>query len=229
MSRLNFKYLLIGLSMLAAAGLAYALTPREKVADHGPKINLETMIPKQFGEWKLDETVVPIQVSPDVQAKLDKIYNQTLSRTYVNSQGDRIMLALAYGGDQSDTMQVHRPEVCYPAQGFQVISKSRAVLENLGGIPAVRLVAQQGPRVEPITYWIVVGNKTASSGLSQKLAQISYGLTGKVPDGMLVRISSISGNTDSAYQLHTQFARQMLDAMGPDGRRRLVGLADGQG
>jgi len=36
--------------MLAAAGLALAMTPTHKLADQGPKLNLETMIPKQFGE-----------------------------------------------------------------------------------------------------------------------------------------------------------------------------------
>jgi len=29
----------------------------------------------------------PIKVSPEVQANLDKIYGQTLSRTYVNAAG----------------------------------------------------------------------------------------------------------------------------------------------
>ena len=31
--------------MLLAAGLSLALTPREKIADHGPRIDLEKMIP----------------------------------------------------------------------------------------------------------------------------------------------------------------------------------------
>ncbi len=121
------RHLLIGLIMLAAAGLALALTPRLKVADQGLKINLEAMIPKQFGEWKLDETIAPIMFSPDVQAGLDKIYNQMLNRTYINSQGEQIMLSIAYGGEQSYSMQVHRPEMCYPAQGFQVGAMSKGV------------------------------------------------------------------------------------------------------
>jgi hypothetical protein len=44
------RFALPGLAMLAAAGLAIAITPTSKVADQGPKLNLETMIPKQFGE-----------------------------------------------------------------------------------------------------------------------------------------------------------------------------------
>lgn len=48
MKPLNLRYLFIGLAMLAAAGLALALTPRKKLADQGPKIDLMTMIPMQF-------------------------------------------------------------------------------------------------------------------------------------------------------------------------------------
>ncbi len=102
MQVLSFKHFVIGLFMLAAAGMALGLKPTEKVADAGPKVDLETLIPKAFGDWKIDETIVPLLVDPETQAKLDKIYNQTLTRTYVNSQGARIMLSIAYGGDQSD-------------------------------------------------------------------------------------------------------------------------------
>jgi len=44
------RFALPGLAMVAAAGLALAMTPTHKLADQGPKIDLETMIPKQFGE-----------------------------------------------------------------------------------------------------------------------------------------------------------------------------------
>ena len=67
MKAIKLPHLLIGLAMLAAAGLALALTPRLKLADQGPKISLEAMIPKQFGEWKLEETITSLIVSPDVQ------------------------------------------------------------------------------------------------------------------------------------------------------------------
>jgi hypothetical protein len=40
-------------------GLAIAITPTHKLADQGPKIDLETMIPKQFGEWTNGLAAVP--------------------------------------------------------------------------------------------------------------------------------------------------------------------------
>ena len=219
------RHLLIGLIMLAAAGLALALTPRLKVADQGLKINLEVMVPKQFGEWKLDETVAPIMFSPDVQAGLDKIYNQMVNRTYINSQGEQIMLSIAYGGEQSYSMQVHRPEMCYPAQGFQVGEMSKGLID-VGGVklPVMKLVATQGPRIEPITYWVMMGDSAVRGNMEQHLARLKYGLTGKIPFGILIRVSTISANEAQSYRTEEQFVRDMLGAMPVKHRAILTGV-----
>lgn len=224
MQVLSFKYFVIGLFMLAAAGMALALKPTEKVADAGPKVDLEILIPKAFGDWKIDETIVPLIANPEQEAMLNKIYNQTLTRTYFNANGDRIMLSIAYGGDQSDSMAVHKPEVCYPAQGFQIL-KNRASTFSTGegDIPVKRLVASQGRRIEPITYWTTVGDTVAVSGLKWKIQQMKYGLTGKIPDGLLFRISSIQADDAKAYQVQDAFTRDLLKAMSPDGRQRIIG------
>jgi EpsI family protein len=225
MAGFSLKHLLIGLAMLATAGLAVALAPHERIAARGPRINLETMIPKQFGQWKLDETIAPIIPNPEQQAIIDKIYNQTLSRTYINSQGERIMLAIAYGGDQSKGMEVHRPEVCYPAQGFQILSANQGTLNTPNGvIPVKHLVAEQGPRIEPITYWITLGDEVPAGGIRLKLTQLKYGLTGKIPDGLLFRVSSIEADDKAAYAAQSAFINDLLNALPARDRVRLAGI-----
>ena len=52
-------------------GLAIAITPTSKIADQGPKIDLETMIPKQFGEWKMDGAIAPLLADPKQTALLN--------------------------------------------------------------------------------------------------------------------------------------------------------------
>jgi EpsI family protein len=210
--------------MIAASVSAVVLRPTQKLADLGPKIDLEAMIPSHFGDWKIDRTIVPLLPAPDVQAKLDKIYNQTLARTYVDSRGKRIMLSIAYGGDQSDAMQVHLPEVCYAAQGFQV--KKSAEGEVLVGdreIPVRRVVATLGARVEPITYWITVGDQVVNNRIKRKLAQVRSGMAGRVPDGMLVRVSSIGREETEAYAIQDGFLRDMLRTMRADDLERVTG------
>jgi EpsI family protein len=210
--------------MLASAGLSIAMRPTHRVADEGPKLNLETMIPHAFGEWQEEKQSATQIVDPRTKEMLDKLYSQILTRTYVNGNGYRIMLSIAYGSDQSDSMQVHKPEICYPAQGFALQGKQVGTLGVKNGeIPVIRILTTLGQRSEPVTYWTTVGDQVVKSGIHKKLTEMSYGLSGNIPDGMLIRVSSIDAQSDNAYQNQNRFAAQMLDALAPEHRQRLTG------
>jgi EpsI family protein len=158
------------------------------------------------------------------------LYDQTLSRTYVNAQGQRVMLSIAYGGDQSKQLQLHHPEVCYVAQGFDMLKDRRDELATgFGKLPVKRLVARQNARNEPITYWVTIGDKAVMSGLDQKLQRFMYGLSGRIPDGMLVRVSTIEADEGNAYKVQDRFVNQMLSALDPQARSRLLGAATTHG
>jgi EpsI family protein len=221
---IKLPHLGIGLAMLVAAGLALTLTPHLKAGDQGPQISLETMIPAQFGDWKLDEAIVELIVSPEAKAMLGRIYNQTLTRNYINNKGEQIMLSIAYGGRQGTAMQVHRPEMCYPAQGFQIGSVSKDFIDFSGAkLPVMKLVATHGQRVEPITYWVMIGDSAVRGGLEQSLARVKYGLTGKIPHGILIRVSTIGANESQSFRLEERFVRDMLDAVPMEYRKTLIG------
>ena len=224
MLRFSFKHIMVGLVMVGAVGLSYALTPKAKIADQRSKLDLETMIPQRFGDWKVDETIVPLQVSPDLQAALNKVYNQTLSRTYVNSKDERIMLSIAYGTDQSDNVQVHLPEGCYRGQGFAISKKTESVMQTLfGNIPVAQLVATREAREEPITYWVLVGGQIARDNWEMKKAKLKFALKGEVPDGILIRVSSITSDPKRGYELQREFSEAMLAALPAKYRSRLIG------
>ena len=210
--------------MLAASGLALALRPSHKIADQGPKVDLEAMIPRAFGDWREVKQSSAQIVDPQQQESINEIYNQTLSRTYINDAGYRIMLSLAYGGEQSSSLQVHKPDVCYPAQGFTLENKETGSLAfNNGSISLTRILTSLGQRIEPVTYWTTIGDKVVQSRFNRKLIEISYGLTGKIADGMLVRVSSIDPDSHKAYEIQDRFALQMLEALAPENRQRLTG------
>lgn len=212
--------------MLSAAGGAHLARPTQHMAAIGPKVDLEALFPAQFGQWRVDTSIPVILPAADVQALLNRIYAATLARTYVNPQGERIMLSVAYGGDQSDGQEAHRPEVCYPAQGFQVsqLQTASIQLDNSKQLPVRRMAAHMGGRYEPVTYWIVVGDQIALSNTEQKLAQLRYGLRGLIPDGMLVRVSSISREKDEAFQQQARFVNELLAVSTAEQRRRIAGV-----
>lgn len=219
--------IILGILMVSSGALTMALTPTVKIADQQEMLNLEALIPAQFGNWQIDNSIIPLQVDAETQSQLDRIYNQTISRTYINTLGERIMLSVAYGGDQSDNLAVHKPEVCYYAQGFEIMKIfADELLTSYGKLPIKRLLAIKGNRNEPITYWVTVGNKAVLPGIDQKLQQLRYGLTGRVPDGMLVRVSSIDNDKDKAYQLQSIFIRDMLTAVDVKKRVRLIGISE---
>ena len=226
MSLPRLQALVIVVLALCALAAAHALKPTRHLADERAKVELETMFPAKFGDWRID-TSIPVQlVAPDMQQLLATIYNQTLSRNYIDSKGDRIMLSVAYGGDQTDATRAHRPEVCYPAQGFQIIANQTGTVNTAEKNLTVRqLVAKAGSRTEPISYWVVVGDYTALSGTEQKLAQLRYSARGLISDGMLVRVSNIDTDAKKSYALHNDFIAAMSKAMPPATRIRVMGTA----
>lgn len=222
--RFQFRNILLLVLMLATVGMTPILRPSHKIADQAPKFNLEQMIPARFGEWQEDNSFAPIQPPPDVRAVIEKTYDQTLSKTFVNASGVRVMLSIAYGGNQREEMSTHRPEVCYPAQGFELISARPDDLAALGRtLPLNRVVARQGARNEPITYWVVVGDELTKFGLRHKLSSLKYNLTGRIPDGMLIRVSSIDRDEQNAFKLQDQFILSMLSALSEKDQTRLLG------
>jgi EpsI family protein len=187
-------------------------------------VNLEKMIPSSFAGWRVDPTVEPIAPAPDVRSKLDRIYNQTVSRAYVNDAGEQMMLTVAYGGDQSDALKAHRQEVCYSAQGFEIRDLHRGTMSAAGRtIPVTRLHAVRGARSEPVTYWLTMGERVVLGRLERLRVQLASGLSGRLPDGMLVRVSSIGDDLPRAYAAQQSFIASALATMPVADVARLVG------
>lgn len=210
--------------MVAGAALTQWGRPTAYLSDQLGKPDLAALFPSQFGSWRVDANQAVVLPAPDVQAQLNAIYNQVLTRTYVNATGQRIMLSVAYGGDQYDGTSAHRPEVCYPAQGFDITFNQKRVQRITQGQLGVRtLVAKLGGRNEPITYWVVVGGQIATTGIEQKLAQMRYGVRGVIADGMLVRVSSIETDREKGLGLQAVFITDLANAIPEPGRSRVFG------
>jgi EpsI family protein len=212
--------------MLAGAGAAYALKPTHMLADEKPPLVLERIVPTALGEWREDNAVALVTVDPTVQAKLDSLYSQTLNRAYINAQGDRILVSIAYGKNQnSQSTAAHRPEFCYGAQGFHIESMGYGTIELKNRqLKTVQLLADKDGRIEPISYWVTLSDKAIVPGVERKLAQLQYGLQGMIVDGMLVRISSLSPDKEHVdFQLHQRFLLDLEAALPADMKPRFLG------
>jgi EpsI family protein len=218
-SRRASTLLLCAFTTAAAAAPLLKPAPADVAA-----VSLEKMLPGEFGGWKIDPSVEPIAPAPDVQSKLDRIYNQIVSRAYVNDAGEQMMLTVAYGGDQSDALKAHRQEICYSAQGFEIRNLGRGTLSADGrNIPVTRFDAVRGARSEPVTYWLTMGDRVVLGRLERLKVQLASGLSGRLPDGMLVRVSSIGADAPRAYAAQQTFIAAALAAMPAADAARLVG------
>ena len=210
--------------LLVTAGIAQVLKPTKRLADEN-SLKLSAIVPETFSGWAIDPAVVPIPPSPDVQFTLETIYKEVLSRTYVNKAGDRMMFTIAYGGDQSGALRAHGQDICYLAQGFTIEKLFRNTI-SLGGftIPATRMLAVRGQRTEPVTYWFTMGEKVIVTPWDRLFAHLSYGMSGYIPDGMVIRVSNISNQETASFAAHDAFVKVLIDSMQNGSAVRLVGM-----
>jgi EpsI family protein len=212
--------LMCGASM-ASIGIRHSATATPKELG----IVLETSVPRKFGDWTM--AIEPAQVvNPQTQDLLNSLYSQILTRIYVHRDGYRIMLSMAYGDDQRGGLQAHRPEVCYPAQGFKVNSLADGGLAtDFGPIEVRRLTTTFGTRKEPVTYWLTTGDQIIRNTWDKRMAQVKFAFTGQIPDGLLFRVSSIDDDSNRAFAMQQRFAADMMSAVSAETRRKLSGLA----
>ncbi len=216
---------LIGAGCLASAAGATALRPRERMSLMG-NIKLETAIPDHFAGWSRFESNQI--VAPESENSLSRqLYSQSVARLYARGDEEFAMLLIAYGDTQSDTLQLHRPEICYPAFGME-ITDNRLVqipVTSQIAIPGRDLVAINANRQEFITYWTRIGQALPTSGGEQRAVKLRNAMAGIIPDGVLTRVSTVAEDPAKAFASNQRFIADLLLAVRPAVRRVLTGDA----
>lgn len=217
-------------AMLSAVALAHALTPTKSEIQNPPR--LDAVVPRQFGDWReLPSPLIQIDLATtrDGETSIDQPYDDTLMRSYQNSRGDVIMLALAYGQRQRQEVKIHRPDLCYAAQGFAVENRGAIafpVTDPRGApIQGNRLIGIGLGRKEVVSYWIRIGSVYSLGAFHSRLHILSEGLSGRVPDGILVRVSQIlNGKEDvnARFERQESFAAELVAALPESGRALLI-------
>jgi EpsI family protein len=218
--------MLLGAACLAGSGIAFAMAPRRYVSLM-PRVPLEQITPATVATWTSRD--VTNLVAPKIEGSLEsRLYDQQLQRIYTDStSGAELMMLLAHGDTQSNELQLHRPEVCYPAFGFE-ISSSRINPLRLAAnaaLPVRSLVANAPSRRETIVYWTRLGEFLPTSEGEQRLDRAKTALRGVVSDGMLARFSMVEADTAGAVQSIETFIVAFLDAVTSSQRAAFVGTS----
>ena len=223
LSRPSRRDLLVAGALLTAEAVTFARMPWLPVVALANG-KLEDIIPTDVGAW-YDSGSGGLVLPPEQQAKSDRVYSDVLARSYLNPNGASVMLLVAYDPSQSGMLQVHRPEACYPAAGFDLSRSSRVSVPLAAGItvPALFLTATNGPRVEQVLYWTRIGRAFPRSYDEQRSSVMNQNLQGLLPDGALVRISMLDDDAGRALSTLAGFARTLFAKGAADCRKMLIG------
>ncbi|MEP2102407.1 MAG: exosortase-associated protein EpsI, V-type [Parasphingorhabdus sp.] len=222
-SLVNRRHLIMGGAFCLAAGMAYARTP-QVAFPVVEKEDFEKLIPETIGSWQFRTSSGVVLPPPD--ALSDRLYDNLVTRVYSAPADPAIMFLTAYSNTQDGVLQVHRPEICYPAGGYNLTPTRPVDIENgLGGsIPANVFTATGRERTEHVLYWTRVGNEFPLTWSQQRLAVVKANLNGVIPDGVLVRASMIAPTFEEAMPHLSKFAAELNRTMNKQGRALLSGI-----
>lgn len=213
---------------LALAALALAEVGRAWRTQAAAAPALARIVPLRFAGWRAmdggPEAVSPY--SQDLIGNSGIQYNDVLTRTYRDGAGRSVMLVLAYKRHMEQENKVHRPEICYVAQGYKLADQRRGDAAIAGRtIPVAYFLGRGVRRDEQVAYWIRSGQEVVSNGWGLRLSILRAALHGVVPDGLLVRASMIVPTGEAgdprARATLTAFLAALVDAL-PDKDRRLL-------
>jgi EpsI family protein len=216
------RALLAGGACVGAALLAQRLKPHHYVSLL-QSAKLDDLVPRSFGPWTSEDVGDPLALNGPGTLSA-KLYNQLVTRSYTDGRGGAVLMLLAHGERQSDELQLHRPEICYPAFGFAVL-RNEPMMIHLGdgiSVPARRLLTESESHQESVLYWTRLGEFLPTSAAEQRTARFKNAVAGLVPDGILCRFSTADG-TPRAWPALEQFVHDLIAATKPAGQRVLIG------
>lgn len=210
----------IGLAFAGAAGIAAARQPSVRI-DYLGKNKLDNVLPEKIGRWSFVSSS-GLVVPPEDQLSR-ALYSQLLTRVYSAADGSSMMLLVAQSGSQTGILQIHRPEICYNAGGYQLSQITPHLVKvPWGEIPSMSMSATNESRTEQLAYWTRIGNHMPTSWRQQRIAVAMDNLNRLIPDAVMVRVSTISNDREAALASIDQFIVAMLGSLTPEFRHVFI-------
>ena len=214
------RSVVVGLGLAAGAAFSYFNTPRA-LASPITEARFQGLIPSKVGGWtsrKSAELVVPAEDEGQ-----DKLYENLETRIYEGNGLPAMMLLIAYSSVQRNDVQVHRPEVCYPAAGFPIVWTKPATIEAGNRTLLGReLLADRGGLNERIIYWVRVGDEFPIGWADQRLTMALSNARGVTPDGVLFRVSTIEEDPERAASALRMFIKAFIATSSPSFRETVL-------
>jgi EpsI family protein len=183
---------------------------------------LDHLVPRRIGPWRFAGTGGLVLPSD----KLEKeAYDQELKRIYLSDSGRMIMLVIAYSArPRQGLLALHDPQVCYSGGGFALtnLREGAVQLTASSSVPVQSFTARSPWRVEEVVYWTKIGDEIRSPSDRQHLVILDSMFRGALPDGVLVRVSTLGSGADEMRDVR-RFVQELYGALPQQGRKLLLG------
>ena len=225
-SETSRRDLLAGSLLLACTGASQLLKPQRS----SPSLvsgELEAAIPKTVGP--LHFAASSGLVLPPKDELSDRLYDQVLTRVYSAAGSVPVFALVAYGSVQNLSLELHRPDECYPQQGFTISAPEPLPLQLADhAIPASVLTARRkGGYVEQVVFWSRIGTHFPANRSEQSWIVAQQNFAGRMPDGVLVRLSVPTSERAAGIRTATKFLADLTQVLPEAGRRILFGEGKG--
>jgi len=210
----------LGLAFASVAGVAAARLPNKNL-DYLGKQKLESVIPDKIGRWNYVSSS-GLVVPPEDQM-IRALYSQLVTRVYSDGSGPPIMLLVAQSATQTGILQIHRPEICYTAGGYQLSAiEPHVVGLPWGGLPTLSMSATSDSRTEQLVYWTRIGDQLPRSWREQRMVVAMDNLRRIIPDAIMVRVSTFGNDKARALASMDEFIVSLLNSVSLQVRRVFI-------
>jgi len=206
----NERVRLVLIAALFAVTVAGVRAGEEYHATRKPSYPEWGEIPYQLGDWHGRDAKFDPIYGPDVS-------DTNLLRIYENSQKQLVIAYVGYYRDLTKILEVHSPEVCYPAQEWTIASTGKFNVGEYRGrtIRADQAIVEKAGNRRIVVWWYNAGGRPYESRIRFLWALPAYAtLTGR-SDGSMVRFEApfVAGEEDKARQALMDFRQSFLPAL----------------
>jgi EpsI family protein len=149
-------------------------------------------LPYQVGEWSGSD------------AKFDPVYgvdpaDSSFLRVYRRRTNPPVIAYVGFFADLTTILDIHTPELCYPAQGWTIVSAGDSQVANFRGyrIRAKEIVADKNGERRLIVWWYNAGSSPIETRIRYVYAMLAMSTVTGRTDGSMIRLETL---VDSAGQ-----------------------------
>ena len=199
--RFYLLFVLLGLAAFYVYTRSEADVPINQPLDQFPQKMADWSM---TGQARFDERVLAVLLPTDY-----------LSRSYVNSVGNKLSLYIGFHNGGPDSGPIHSPKHCLPGSGWnRLTEKVCHVTLNGENIPYVSAIYQKDSEKQLFLYWFQVRDQIVTNEYALKLAMIKNSVLSNRRDSAFIRLSvMVTDGEEEATKIGEQFIRDFFPAI----------------